>query len=79
MKKIFVMFLAIFWFMNVSFAAVDTDREINLNSKVYDNLEESGEVDYFSFTLSKPGSIQIQFEFDVQGKYNVKLVNLDDN
>jgi len=79
MKKIFVMLLAVVCCINVSFAAVDTDREIDLNSKVYDSLDESGEKDYFSFTLSKPGSIQIELDFDVQGKYNVKLVDLDNN
>jgi len=63
--------------MNSSFAAVDTDREIDLNENIYDDLSVSGETDYFSFTLSKPGSIQIEFEFDVLGEYRVKLVDLD--
>ncbi|MBP3284566.1 MAG: hypothetical protein J6M02_03610 [Clostridia bacterium] len=79
MKKIFVMLLMMVCFVNISFAAVDTDREIKLNTKVYDELSESGEKDYFSFTLSKPGSVQIEFEFDVTGKYHVKLMDLDNN
>lgn len=79
MKKILVMLLVIVCFMNVSFAEVDTDREIKFNTKITDEIGESGEKDYFSFTLSKPGSIQIEFEFDVLGKYNVKLVDVDNN
>lgn len=79
MKKIVVMLLMMVCFVNTAFAAVDTDREIDLNKRIYDELSESGETDYFSFTLSKPGSVQIEFEFDVEGKYRVKLVDLDNN
>jgi len=79
MKKILVMLLVMVCFVNVSFAEVDTDRNIKLNTRVTDEIGESGEKDYFSFTLSKPGSVQIEFEFDVLGKYNVRLVDVDND
>lgn len=79
MKKIITMFLVMICCMSYSFAAVDTDREIKLNKMVYDDLSVSSETDYFSFDLSKAGSIKLEFEFDVLGEYRVKLVDLDNN
>lgn len=80
MKKFVALFLSIILFFSVSGAkTVGTDRNVKLNSKITDEIEEKGEVDYFNFYLSKPGSIKIDFDFDIQGKYTVKLINTDNN
>lgn len=81
MKKnvaiLLIMFLA---FITPSYALTEgTNKEIKLNKTVKDYLDVYDEVDYFSFDVSKPGSIKIDFDFDVKTQYNVKLINLDTN
>lgn len=79
MKKFLSMFLvSIFIFSLFQVAeAAGTNRNIKVNSKITDEIEEKNEVDCFDFYLSKAGSVQIDFEFDVLGKYTVKLIDLD--
>jgi len=79
MKKFLSMFLvSIFIFSLFQVAeATGTNRNIKVNSKITDEIEEKNEVDCFDFYLSKAGSVQIDFEFDVLGKYTVKLIDLD--
>ena len=79
MKKFLSMFLvSIFVFSLFQVAeAAGTKRSIKVNTKITDEIKEKNEVDCFDFYLSKAGSIQIDFEFDIQGKYTVKLIDLD--
>lgn len=56
-----------------------TNKTIKLNSTIKDYLDTYDEVDYFSFDISRPGSLKIDFDFDVKSQYNVKLLNLDTN
>jgi len=79
MKKFLSMFLiSIFVFSLFQVAeASGTNRSIKVNSKIIDEIEEKNEVDCFNFYLSKAGSVQVDFEFDVLGKYTVKLIDLD--
>ena len=79
MKKFLSMFLAsIFVFSLFQVAqASGTNKNIKVNTKITDEIEEKNEVDSFDFYLSKAGSVQIDFEFDILGKYTVKLINLD--
>lgn len=81
MKKIISILCLITTLMcGFSFAEeVDTNKTIKVNKYITDSLEKSSEVDYFKFELSKQGSVQIEFEFDVNGKYNVQLYDIDNN
>lgn len=58
---------------------IGTDKTIKVNKYITDSLDTSNEVDYFNFDLSKQGSVQIEFEFNVEGKYSVKLYDVDNN
>lgn len=81
MKKIIsVLSLLTILICGISFAEeVDTDKTIKVNKYITDSLEEYIEVDYFKFDLNRQGSVQIEFEFDVKGRYNVKLYDVDNN
>jgi len=79
MKKIVVAFLLFCILGCSSFAAEGTERTIKVNRSVTDEIYESGEVDCFNFSISRPGSIQIKFDFDVKGSYIVKLIDVDNN
>ena len=78
MKKTFFTLLVCMLFVICvpSFAAEEgTNKTIKLDTKIYDELDSYNEVDYFNFRLTKPGSIKIDFDFDVEGQYVVKLIN----
>ncbi len=75
MKKILIAFFTFCLLFSVSLAKEGTSKTIKVNKLIEDEISEKGEVDYFNFSLSDPGSLQIKFEFDVEGSYNVKLVN----
>ena len=80
MKKIAIVFAIIMLLIVPSYAVTEgTNKTIKLNTTVKDYLDSSDEVDYFSFKLSKGGSIKIDFDFDVKSQYTVKLVDLDTN
>ena len=76
MKKI-ISILSLLTMLVCGFAyaeEVDTDKSIKVNKYITDSLEESNEVDYFNFDLSKQGSVQIEFEFDVELDYTLDLI-----
>lgn len=76
MRKIIAGIFALVLLVSVSFAAVEgTNTTIKVNKVVTDEIEEKGEIDYFSFYISKPGSLQVEFDFDVESEYTVKLIN----
>lgn len=78
MKKIIVAFLSICLLNSLSFGVVEgTNRTVKVNKVISDEISESGEVDYFNFRISKYGSLQLRFDFDIEGTYNVKLVDTD--
>jgi len=77
MKKFLIGVFAICLLFSVTFAAEGTNRRIKVNKSIIDEIYESGEVDYFNFSISDPGSLQIRFEFDVEGTYTVKLINAE--
>lgn len=80
MKKIISFFAVISTLIcGIAFAEVDSDRTIKVNREYEDSLEEYSEIDYFNFDLSKQGSVQIEFEADVEGKYNVVMYAVDDD
>jgi len=80
MKKIIVGIVSLILVFSVSFAAVEgTNKTIKVNKLVTDEINQKGEVDYFSFYTSKAGSLQIQFDFDVSAEYTVKLIDEDTN
>lgn len=80
MKKVIVGIFALILVFSVSFAAVEgTNKTIKVNKVITDEIEERGEVDYFSFYTSKDSSLQIQLDFDVSTEYTVKLINEDTN
>lgn len=78
MKKSIIFFVISALVINtISFGEIiGTNKEIKLNSKVVDEVTEKGEIDYFEIELDEPGSIQIDFEFDVHGEYIVKLIDI---
>lgn len=79
MKRFLVTVLTICLLFSVSLAVEGTNRTIKVNKLIDDEISEKGEVDYFNFSISEPGSLQIKFEFDIQGVYTVKLLNTDTN
>lgn len=81
MKKIISVFtLLTILICGFSYAEqVDTDKTIKTDRYIKDSLETYDEVDYFNFYLSRQGSVQIEFEFDVEGRYNIKLYDVDNN
>lgn len=81
MKKI-ISVLALLTILTCGFAyaeEVDTDKTIRVNKEVTDTIRSRDEVDYFYFDLSKQGSVQIEFEFDVKGKYYVRLHDVEND
>lgn len=80
MKKIIVGVFSLVLLFSMSFATVEgTNKTIKVNKLITDEIEEKGEVDYFSFYIKKSGSIQLEFDFDVTDDYTVKLINEDSN
>lgn len=82
MKKLFfILMICMFSIIIIPcYAKVEgTNRTIKLNTNIIDELETYDEMDYFNFKLSKPGSIKIDFDFDINGRYIVKLVNVTNN
>lgn len=80
MKKVIVGIFSLVLVFSMSLAAVEgSNKTIKVNKVITDEIEQKGEVDYFSFYTSKPGSIQIQFDFDVSMEYTVKLIDEDEN
>lgn len=55
------------------FAGRGTDTIIPVNTPCIDNLSERDEVDVFRFSISEPGSLQVRFEFDIEGEYDVEI------
>lgn len=79
-KNLAIVLIVLLAFITPSYALTEgTNKTIKLNKIVKDYLDTYDEVDYFSFDISKPGSIKIDFDFDVKSQYNVKLINLDTN
>lgn len=79
MKKFIVCVLAMFLMFSSSFAVEGTNKTIKLNKVIFDEISEKGEVDYFNFYISKSGSVKVNFEFDIEGAYTVKLVDVANN
>ena len=81
MKKIIsLLALMVIMMCGVVYAEeIDSDKTIKLNRYITDSLDDYNEVDYFNFDLSRQGSVQIEFEFEVEGKYTVKLYDVDNN
>jgi len=77
MKRILVSIFSICILFSTSLAVEGTNRTVKVNKVISDEISEKGEVDYFNFSLSDPGSVQLRFDFDVQGNYTVKLINTD--
>lgn len=75
MKRILVAFLVSCLVFTTSLAVEGTNKTIRLNKVIEDSISEKGEIDYFNFSISKPGSLQIRFDFDIQGSYTIKLVD----
>lgn len=79
-RTLFVVMLSVALMLVPSFAVVEgTNKTIKLDTRIYDELKTYDEVDYFNFKLSKSGSIKIDFEFDVNGRYFVKLIDTSSN
>jgi len=56
-----------------AYAEQGTNTVIPVNTPYVDNLSERNEVDIFRFSISEPGSLQVRFEFDIKGDYNVEV------
>ncbi len=79
-KNLAIAFAILLLLVVPSYAVTDgTNKTIKLNTTIKDYLDTYDEVDYFSFDINRPGSIKIDFDFDVKSQYIVKLLNLDTN
>ncbi len=56
-----------------AYASQGTDIVIPVNVPYVDNLNSQDEVDVFRFSITEPGSLQVRFEFHIEGKYDVEI------
>ncbi|HHV98709.1 MAG TPA: hypothetical protein GXX36_03905 [Clostridiaceae bacterium] len=55
------------------YASQGTDTVISVNAIYVDNLNDRDEVDTFRFSISEPGSLQVRFEYDIEGEYDIEI------
>jgi len=77
MKKFIICIFTICFLFSSSLAAEGTNRTVKVNKVIDDEISENGETDCFNFSISDPGSLMIRFDFDVEGTYNVNMINIE--
>jgi len=50
---------------------------ISSNTPCTGNLNDSSDIDYYFVKLPAPGSLQVKFEYDIYGEYNVEVFKLN--